>query len=1079
MIYFRKSGHSPHTVSGPLLTAHHPCLMSSHFLIPFFASCLILAPPAAMAQEVQPNHPQVIRPAGNTVTESQMALARDFVSRISAGFTRADKMLAAGDKTPARKTSNILPEGEVLLFRIRLPKGLILDAPVMGRVEDGDIALSLRDFIGALEFPIDLSADGMAATGWYIRENMTFSLDMTKRDVRTDQGIFTLPPGIDIEDGDIFVPSDALAQWFNFTLRPDTGSLDLYLESPVPLPVQERAARLSRNLRDQRLGPPALPRADDDPKMIDVPFIDVSTRTSFDRPGEGPNDHLSVVSIRTAGDLTYGTLTTQSQLDNDEKLTSLRANYRRDSLEPELLGPFKARRFEIGDLSTVRLPLENGNLEQGVRITNVHPRRSYLRPSTGITGTTFPGWDVELYRESQLLGIQTVGEDGVYNFDQVSLFSSDNTFRVVMYGPQGERREENLYIPVDTKRLSDIGSIYDISLTRQNTQTYRKNRNDDEDAGAAHFSALYEHPVGKNSVALIGADSRQRDGAQINTLHGGVSTTIAQTLLNLNTAIDQSGEMAAELVARRKIGGHEIRNEIDLATDQYDISDQQHSREIFSETLNATGPLPFFPGNKPRYNAGIEYAEDSTGERTTDIIGGFSTSWNRLSLSQQFDYSLNDSAEGNQLLSVTTLSGNIGLNRLRLSAEYDVLPAHQLNRVIASGQRYLKENLEAGVDLAHQVEPRLSQAGAYLNWDAGIARISPELRYNTDHDLTATLNTRFGISHDPQQNKIRMSSNQVSTYGGLSVFVFLDKDGNSVFSEGDEALPDIVVQAPQNGGRIVTDEKGYAFFNRMNNLRLTDVFIDIETLPDPLWIPAFAGQSVLPREGHVHEMQFPVHMAGEIDGTVYGQDESGVRRPLRGIRLNLLSPDGQKKLTAVSEQDGFYLFNRVPPGSYYLTVDSRSLSGKNLASPVPQNITIGYEGTTLYGRNIVLQNGVGDVSFNILSGTEIPNGTLKGNHLLLNLGVYKSRMAMGLAWFSLKTRYAPALRDSDLLERPSDSYAAADTGMHTLRVMLRHDDLQDAYERCHALIHHQLPCTVETLPDEAVKQAVAGMSGKG
>src|SRR5690606_34659098 len=154
----------------------------------------------------------------------------------------------------------------------------------------------------------------------------------------------------------------------------------------------------------------------------------------------------------------------------------------------------------------------------------------------------------------------------------------------------------------------------------------------------------------------------------------------------------------------------------------------------------------------------------------------------------------------------------------------------------------------------------------------------------------------------------RMLERPLTNNGGVSAFVFLDKDGDNVFSDGDEPIPGVVIQAPQNGGRITTDSTGYAFMSRMTGMRLTDVMLDPSSLPDPLWAPGFAGMSVLPREGHGAKIDFPVHQAGEIDGTVYARAGNGDLRPLRGIRLDLYSGNGDVVASATSEPDGFYLF---------------------------------------------------------------------------------------------------------------------------------------------------------------------------
>lgn len=390
------------------------------------------APPSA----AQNQPPQA---AGDSVLSDaeRMALARDFLTRISAGFKRADQQLAkvGGPETD----SSGLPEGELLFFQVRLSKKMILDAPLLGRIQQGQVALSFRDFLSAFEFPIVLDADTGAATGWYIRQNKSFSLNMATREVRTDHGSFTLSEGIKIEDDDFFVPYQELGHWFGLKIKPVTSSLILFVESPIPLPIEERLARSQRDLKTSRRSPPSLPPGPESRQALDFPFIDVATRSGYRKDGtsgETRNDHSA--SIRTSGDFAYGTLNTQAQLEKEEKLRSLRVNYRRDLLEGELLGPLKARRFEIGDVSSVRLPITGGAQEQGVRVTNIHPLRNFTRPSTTINGSTFPGWDVELYREDQLVAFQSVGDDGLYNFENVDLFSSDNNFRIVMYGPQGE-----------------------------------------------------------------------------------------------------------------------------------------------------------------------------------------------------------------------------------------------------------------------------------------------------------------------------------------------------------------------------------------------------------------------------------------------------------------------------------------------------------------------------------------------------------------------------------------------------------------------------------------------------------------
>lgn len=1042
--------------------------------IAIITGCLIACAPLQVAAQAAPA-PVSLQSAS---PETRMNFARDFLSRIKKGYAKANDSLREGGR--AEKTAAMgLPDGEELLFRIRLQDRLSLESPILARVKNGGVLLSLRDFVTALEFPITYSPDTGRFDGWYIREKNVFSLDANTRTISTEQGTFTLSDKAVAENEDIFVSADELAQWFGFTLALDVSYLDILLTSPVKLPIQERLARKKHRVGERSFGPAELPLLSETPKIIDIPFVDVATNSRYRRngdSGEATNSHTA--SILSSGDFMGGNLSTASQLTKEEKLTSFRAKYKQESLKPELLGPLQARKYEIGDVQSVDLPLDTfHSLGTGARVTNVHPLRSTSRPDTQITGTAFPGWDVELYRENALIAYQTVGDDGIYRFDNVELFRSDNNFRVVFYGPQGEQREENLYIPVDGERLSDTSFSYDVSINRQNKFIYEKIDGNDEDEGAPNLVALVEKPISRTTALSAALESGSRGGDQMVVGHAGISTILSETLLNLSTAVENTGEMASELVARRNIGEHQLRSETDLRTEKFGLEDNgnDETQNIVEQRFSVTGPIGFEiqPNNKPRYNLSLNYGLDGDGYNNYGATAGVSGSWNRLSLSQELDYLGGDRLMDDTLNSITTLNGYFDGNRLRFVTNYNIVPEGELDSVLANVRRFVDRDVELDLTLQHYMDPKLTEGRGQVNWRAGFATISPGITYNSDNDLTATLATRFGLAKDPQNGEIRMFDRGITTNGGVSAFVFLDKDGNNAFNDGDEPLPDVVVRAPQNSGRAATDEEGYAFFNRLANLRLTDVFVDETTLQDPFWITGNKGSSVLPREGHISALQFPIHVSGEIDGYVNARDRDGNMRPLRGITISLYKADGEKVMTSVSESDGFYLLSKVPPGDYFLNVDT--LAGQGTYSrPAPQPVKIGYEGTTLYGKNIYFDEGYGDVPYAILAKTDgmaVDPKKMEGRRYVLNLGSFNSRLTMGLAWYKMRAAHGPALAGASLLEKPSESYVDVQSKKHVLRVTVPSDSMAEAERRCAALNAKKQSCVVEILPGGLPQQA--------
>lgn len=1013
--------------------------------------------------------------ARNLNDADRMFLARQLLAKIKPKLDSARQ--ADKQKLDEVNLSN-LPEGEELFFRIRLSNAITLDYQLLAVNQNGQLVLSLKDFVDGVGFPIAVDAETGTAQGWYIRENRTFDLDLKSRQVVTDKGTFKISDAVQVQDGEIRVPSKELGKWFDIELKPNVSQLEFRLVSDTKLPIQEQIERRERTFGDDGRDVASLPLLEEEQKMIDYPFVDVTTQSSYRRPGDGTKSQLtSFGSVRTSGDFARGTLSTQTGFSKQDKITSVRATYKKESLDPELLGPLKARKYEIGDINPVDIPL-NGRYTTGVgaRVTNKDSLRAVTGAYTDIVGNSIPGWDVELYRQEQLLGIQTVGEDGRYRFPKVDLYGSDNNFRVVMYGTQGEVREEKIYIPVDNKRLADAGSAYDVSIVGQDTSTYSKFKPEDKDDGAPSITALYEVPVGKNSAITTGLITRQDDGNQKITGITGLSTTVAETLFNVNGAVENTGEMAGELIARKDIGRHQIRNETRVASDKYEYETPDNDalffnpalgprfdREVFGNELNVNGPLALDLGLKTHYNMTLNYGRSAEGLSATTAAAGVNASFNPIAVNQQFIYNKADNVSEDTLNSLTNVTGRIGPNRLRLTTDYEIKPDAQLARVAANVNRYISPKMDAELDVQHLLEQKYTEATARLNWDTGYGNVSPGITYNSNNDVIATLSTRFGLAKDPLGGP-KIFDQQISTNGGVSAFVYLDKNGNHVFDQNDEPVPEAIVKAPQNGGRETTDEKGHAYFAHMGQLRLTDVYVDPESLADPYWIPAYEGASVLPREGHITTIEFPVHMSGELDGTVYaGTADTAI--PLKGISVGLYDATGKKVLSAMSEQDGYYVLSKIPPGNYFLIVDDPDFT-KIAARPLPQLVRIGYEGTTIYANNIYMKPGAVDVPLSVLAGG-LPYDAEKvkayeGRNYALNLGEYKSRLAMGLAWFKIRTFSGFAVADADLIEQPADSLPQ-NGQKYVLRASVKDANISDVYKRCGEIVHKGNYCSVEIL----------------
>ncbi len=1024
--------------------------------------------------------------------EARKSLAQAFVKKIKSGMQAADQRLIKVER--AHIETNILPEGERLLLQPSLPPHIKPDGIIMGQSRNKRILLSLKDFGSTLQLPIDVNAETRTADGWYIRQNKKFHVDMAKGIAHTDVGKFPISENVIFEDGDIWVPVEELAQWIDFDMTTRISAQTLAIKPSSPLPLQERLNRRKFDAKNNnRIPEPKLPRGGEPYKMVSAPSIDVSTNSTYRKSGDRDDgDSRHDVNVRTVNDLAYGTFTTQTQYDDENQIRNIRANYKQESENPDLLGPLKARRFEVGDVVTVPTQLLGGAIKQelGARITNTDPLRSFSSPSTSITGNTFPGWDVELYRENQLIGFQAVRDDGFYNFENVILFNSDNNFRLVFYGPQGEVREESLSIPVDNKLLAEKGGVYDVSVTFDGKQAYKKDVGFAEpDEGAANIVALYERPILDRTSASVGFRSSEHEGERNSVAQVGLSTTIMQALVNADVAVDDEGEAAAELVTRRSFANHDIVNTLSWTGENFDTDSRGDTNDIgtFRESFSMIGELPFELGKRPRYNLSASYTENTEGNSTFSSTAGFNTAIKRFTFNESVTYNSSDTIADDTINSLTSVTGVYGKNRMRVLANYNIKPDSELSRVLATYQRDFSRDVDVTLDLERRFEQSLTELTARLDWQAGFARISPRISYNSDHDVFAGLSTRFGLLKDPTSGDPYAFDRPITSSGSVSALVYVDENGDGQFNEGEETLEDVTVHALQNGGREKTDENGIAIFTRMQRQRLTDVIVDANSLKDPAWIPGFEGVSILPREGYTAKIEFPVHISGELDGVLYANvkkswldDDLSEAEPvpLRNVSLSLYNTEGEAEKTAVTDSGGFYYFTQVPPGRYLLAISSKSAARNNFIRPMPQQIEIGYDGTIIYGNDIYVDSG-SDVPSEIKADiedyqTRHPHIDFSAQDydLVLNLGEYNSRLLMSVVWYKLKSRYNAMIGHGDLFVPPTQSYADVTTGKHTLRVGLKNKKLDHAYAVCRSLMARDQQCSVEIFPTY-IKQASA------
>ncbi len=1002
-------------------------------------------------------------------------LAKRFVHTVKEGYSQADKFMNNGTGSKEGEYINYIPDGSELIFNVRLGKLLLAD-DIFSFTEGGKLYLSMQDFFTGVGFKIKVNSENGIADGWYIRENNRFSFDLDNKTANVNGKIYDiLDDAYRIRDGDIYILSDTLAQWFDMEIAPEYSSLYLSIKSERKLPIQEKKERRKRGKPARgELPPVKQPRVKEGYKMVDIPNIDVSLGTNYNKYSrEAKARMVSKYSVSSGGDLLGMTNHSYIYGDNVNGMSDVRTNFSKFSEDSNLLGELKAKKIEFGDLTPVRQDLLiNTSQEFGARVTNKDKNLNDNRTTTYFEGYLPQDWDVELYRNETLVDFVTVGDDGYYKFDDVPLYIGDNNFKIVFYGPQGEIREEYKNIPVTIDTISDAKGLYDVSLTMANRQTYRKNRAVKEEDNKPHFSAVYETTINGKQHIKAGIKSIPKDLDRENFITGGFTTNLGNSLIDVNAAYDLKGEAGIELLGRHNFGEHRFKGKVNLATDSFLEKLGNSNSNILGVDTAVRGPLYKNKEFNSNYQVDATYRKYSNGNDRKEIAGVVSARVKGTSFTDTLKYDQRNGIESDyeRVRNIFSVKGHNFDVDWRASAEYELSPESTLRSLYIDANKQFIPGLKGRAEIEHNPSVDYTEGTLSVNWTTEHAIYSPRIVKDNTGRTQASMNVRFGTSVEPYSGAVKTSGKPLIYRGGVSAFVYLDKDGNRIFNEGDMPLKNVSIKSIHTRRDAFTNEDGIAFIKDLPVDYATDIVIEPGSFEDPFWISSKEGYSVVPRAGVITKLEFPVHMSGEIDGVIYKKRNDESLKEVKGIKLHLYNRNGDKVKTSAAAYDGFYVFSQIPPGQYYLVVDKEDADYLKLARPLPKEIIVGYEGTIHYGVDLVLSDDV-DVDFDFSPDIDefrqknanilFPN--IKGKSVILNLGEYNSNVLMAVVWHKIRTRYHDILGDALPLVKPSQSVSYGDEG-HVLRVVPETDDLSEVIRQCRALIGRNIYCKMEFLP---------------
>ena len=589
-----------------------------------------------------------------------------------------------------------------------------------------------------------------------------------------------------------------------------------------------------------------------------------------------------------------------------------------------------------GDIQPPRAGLAGAwTAGRGVLISNAALEAPTEFDRTRVEGDAPPGWEVELYRGGELLGVQGVTGDGRYVFDPVALGPGLNEFRVVLYGPAGQRREERRVVDVAARLLRPGHQEYRFALGQPGTRLlgfalprHQPLHAGSPWAGSAEWAWGLSRHLSARVVASHTPVSNEPDAPFSN--YAGLEFTAglgpSTWQLEWMRQFDKGSDLPATPTARHR------------------------------EAWRAAGVVPLGPagvswrhsrvgtGVRSPVSADVSRAirRDSAVWMGLPLGGGVSlgtTVQRRVFADERVEdqwgpflrHPLGSLFFDHQFLVVRHRDRGITVLRDhawvptasywgsawsgRLSATVRLEPQHQIERLQASAQ--WRQSDGSVVSAAFSRLPDSGEhhlvMGASREWQRLVLTLSASVSNRGERRLGVGVATSFGFDGD---GRLTLSVQRQASAGRADVRVWAPSD-NAGDGSGRRRVPQVGLLV--DGGRhrpAGGNDPQQLLLSGLPVTRAVRVQLDEGSLDDPFLMAQANEHVFVPRPGVLHPIEFTLVPALEVAGTVTDRQAQA----LPGLRVELLNADEQVVASQRTQYDGYYLFHRLPPGRYRIRI---------------------------------------------------------------------------------------------------------------------------------------------------------------
>jgi hypothetical protein len=823
------------------------------------------------------------------------------------------------------------PEYRVSIAQFALNGNALPDLKEMVIRLDGALMLSINTLVELAEG--DIYKNSADQLGFYLTSpNDKIEISPKLGTIAFKGKVYPLPEGDwAVVDGSPYVSYFLLSEILGFEVTYDeiVGLIDIL--------TKQRWPREQRTLREQQWE--RLANATKEAKVASVPLMLDYKLTGAPQAdlgfsvSNGSEGSTSEFSLNFVSEALYMTNTMAMSGTLEDGVTTLRMQTGRTDPAGSVFGISGLYQFQAGDVTGNTLPMI-GTLASGRGLLlRAAPLEQYDEfDRTDIVGEAPAGWDVELYAGSTLMAVVKSGSDGLYRFVNVPLLYGINNFKAVMYGPNGQQRQELFQKRVGGNMLR-AGETHAYSyLAQPNTQLF--NVGTIQPTASENWVGSARVDYGLSSQLTVSSFFARSQYSEYDDTGLGTEKLADYAGLGARTSLDfaeidagvvkqTDGDLGTYANIIVPLGDYSLTTSINLYGNNFFSAGNQYDREWVDRRVRvrSNSPLTFIHGD-----GFVSLSAEKIDFRNQEYVTLGTLSYMHSLGSVYLNHNIETENYKRALLGMST-------NKVK----YRGLASYRIADISLRGEfHYLLNGVEKGFETLGLNAYWMHENGTTVNgnytyrsngtssaqlkvirkinsfvWSLGVAKSS-----GSSYSVTAGVGVGFGVGYSPTVGTI-YSNEPRTPYSQASIHLFQDFNANGAFDRDvDRAVPNISAYVNNIKVNSVSNQDGRLHIDRILTTRRQDIQISPDDLAENFLVSKIPAFKISARPGQEHQLPFVLMEMGEVSGTMIFKDASFNKFPISGVRLQILNEDGIVVQDATSLSDGYYIFDKVYAGKW-------------------------------------------------------------------------------------------------------------------------------------------------------------------